>query len=75
MKTCFVILFIILAIGGCVHTSTIKEVKELTHKVDSLENQTKEQKKFIKFMEKELEFKELEISYWGHKYDSCRVTK
>jgi predicted RNase H-like nuclease (RuvC/YqgF family) len=75
MKTLIIFGLITLFIGGCIHTCTIKEVKELTHKVDSLEKHTQELKKTIKFLDREIDLRESEISYWGHKYDSCRVSK
>ena len=75
MKTLIVFGSIILFIGGCVHTCTIKEIKELTHKIDSLQTQNVEMDSTIRFLQDELELREQEISYWGYKYDSCRVSK
>lgn len=75
MKTLITIFVSICLIGGCAHTCTIKEVKVLQQENDSLKTQIKGLKEHIEFLSNELELRESEISYWGHKYDSCRVSK
>jgi hypothetical protein len=57
------------------------ESKSLTKKdictdlIDSLNEIIVDQKEQIHFLRDELQFKESEISYWGHKYDSIKQTR
>jgi len=44
-----------------------------TDLVDSLNEIIVDQKDQIHFLKDELQFKESEISYWGHKYDSIKT--
>ena len=54
------------------------EIKSLTKKdictdlIDSLNEIIVDQKEQIHYLRDELQFKESEISYWGHKYDSIK---
>lgn len=43
-----------------------------TDLIDSLNEIIVDQKEQIHFLRDELQFKESEISYWGHKYDSIK---
>jgi len=43
--------------------------------IDSLTEIIVDQKDQIHFLRDELQYKESEISYWGHKYDSIKVIK
>ena len=43
-----------------------------TDLIDSLNEIIVDQKEQIYFLRDELQFKESEISYWGHKYDSIK---
>ena len=62
----------ILFFYGCKSTDKTKmdEVLTLRVKVDSLNKEIYELYEQIDVMRDELQFKESEISYWGHKYDS-----
>ena len=51
-------------------TFTKKDV--CTDLIDSLNEIIVDQKAQIHFLRDELQFKESEISYWGHKYDSIK---
>jgi len=44
-----------------------------TDLIDSLNEIIVDQKEQIHFLRDELQFKESEISYWGHKYDSIKT--
>jgi len=46
-----------------------------TDLIDSLNEIIVDQKEQIHFLRDELQFKESEISYWGHKYDSIKQTR
>jgi hypothetical protein len=46
-----------------------------TDLIDSLNEIIVDQKAQIHFLRDELQFKESEISYWGHKYDSIKQTR
>ena len=46
-----------------------------TDLIDSLNEIIVDQKEQIHFLRDELQFKESEISYWGHKYDSIKQKK
>jgi len=46
-----------------------------TDLIDSLYEIIVDQKAQIHFLRDELQFKESEISYWGHKYDSIKQTR
>ena len=43
--------------------------------IDSLTEIIIDQKDQIHFLRDELQYKESEISYWGHKYDSIKIIK
>jgi hypothetical protein len=43
--------------------------------IDSLTEIIVDQKDQIHFLRDELQYKESEISYWGHKYDSIKIIK
>jgi len=44
-----------------------------TDLIDSLNEIIVDQKEQIHYLRDELQFKESEISYWGHKYDSIKT--
>jgi site-specific DNA-adenine methylase len=46
-----------------------------TDLIDSLNEIIVDQKEQIHFLRDELQFRESEISYWGHKYDSIKQKK
>jgi hypothetical protein len=46
-----------------------------TDLIDSLNEIIVDQKEQIHYLRDELQFKESEISYWGHKYDSIKQKK
>ena len=46
-----------------------------TDLINSLNEIIVDQKEQIHFLRDELQFKESEISYWGHKYDSIKQTR
>ena len=46
-----------------------------TDLIDSLNEIIVDQKEQIHYLRDELQFKESEISYWGHKYDSIKQTR
>ena len=46
-----------------------------TDLIDSLNEIIVDQKEQIHLLRDELQFKESEISYWGHKYDSIKQTR
>lgn len=79
MKKLFLFLSLILLVG-CRFIKPSK--KELIKNTDSLitiiknqQEQIHELELQIDIMQDELRFKESEISYWGHKYDSCSTSK
>ena len=57
---------------GCKTTNQTKmdEVTMLKKTIDSLKLEIVDLNEQIDFMKDELQFRESEISYWGHKYDS-----
>ena len=75
MKKLIILFLSITLIGGCISTCVITEVKELKHQNDSLKVRITDLEKHIEFLSNELELREDEISFWGQKYDSCRVSK
>jgi hypothetical protein len=45
---------------------------EMKHKSDSLNSVIDEKEAEIKYLENEIQFREIEVMYWGQKYDSCQ---
>ena len=43
-----------------------------TYRIDSLTEIIVDQRDQIHFLRDEIQFKESEVSYWGHKYDSIK---
>ena len=60
---------------GCKSTNQPKmdEITILKKRIDSLKLENMELKEQLDFAKDELQYKESEISYWGHKYDSCMM--
>ena len=44
----------------------------MKHKSDSLNSVIDEKEAEIKYLENEIQFREIEVMYWGQKYDSCQ---
>ena len=65
------VIFLILL--GC---TSCTEVDNSAEEVKGLKIQVQEQYEYIKGLQNEIQYREGEISYWGHKYDSVvRVHK
>jgi hypothetical protein len=75
MKKLIITFLSIILIGGCIHTFVVEDVKDFKQENDSLRNHIVGLESHIKFLSDELELKEEEISFWGQKYDSCRISK
>jgi len=73
-----IVLLSLVLFVGCKCTQPTQNEITLQKKYDSLREVLKlerellqDQEVQIQIMRDELQFKESEISYWGHKYDSC----
>lgn len=51
--------------------SLMRRVQSLKHQIVVKDSLIEEQEVQLQIMQDELQFRESEISYWGHKYDSC----
>jgi len=69
-KKIIFIITVCLFLIGC-KTKEKQQIAELKMKVDSLNYEIVELNDRINVMNDELQIREGEISYWGHKYDSC----
>lgn len=63
---------LLISLTSCKTTDKVKidEVVMLKKTIDSLKLEIVDLNEQIDFMKDELQFRESEISYWGHKYDS-----
>ena len=69
------ILAIIIGCMICGYIYTIQEVRVVKKQNDCLNNRIKELDEYNKYLLKDIEIKEVEISYWGSMYDSCMLKK
>jgi len=58
-----------------INTPNITKKDVCVDLIDSLTEIIIDQKDQIHFLRDELQYKESEISYWGHKYDSIKIIK
>ena len=78
MKKILSIIAIAIIICGCACTesTTVTEIKdpceEYKTRIESLNVYVKELEEQIDVMQEAIQWREAEISYWGHKYDSIK---
>ena len=76
MKNLVLLSLVLLCSCRCTQPSQTEVI--LQNKYDSLSKVLKEERYFIaeqevqiQILKDEIQFRESEVSYWGHKYDSC----
>lgn len=64
---------------GCSNTNQqkisllVRHIDSLNKNIDSLNNEISDDRELIKNLMNEIQFRESEISFWGHKLDSCKA--
>lgn len=70
MKKIILVLTLFVCSCNSAKTTKIPEIDILKKENDSLRCEINNLKEEINILKDELRFKEREVSYWGHKYDS-----
>ena len=67
-----ILLFFGLISYSCCNTQLYEQkISNLNKAIDSLNNEIVTSEETINILREEIQFREGEISYWGHKLDSC----